>query len=123
MNTITGWLFDVYPSAKGITLWLIDEHGNKHCCSREFYPSFYLHLNNSDAKRAEFLGTRSPVPLSLTRTTRTEIYSGEPWDVLQVFVRDPMRFKEAVWHYERFFPHFAFFNSDIVPAQLFLYDT
>lgn len=124
MSTIiTGWLFDVYPSAKGITLWLIDEKGNKHCCSREFYPSFYLHLNNNDAKRAEFLSARCPVSLSLTRTTRTEIYSGEPWDVLQIFVQDPMRFKEAVWHYEKFFPHFAFFNSDIVPAQLFLYET
>lgn len=124
MSTITtGWLFDLYPSSRGITLWLIDRNGAKHRCWYEFYPSFYLHLNDADMKRAEFLSNRCPVPLSLARTTRTEIYSGDAWDVLQIFVKDPMRFKEAVWHYERFFPHFVFFNSDILPAQLFLYAT
>ncbi|MFQ5797874.1 MAG: hypothetical protein ACE5H0_04165, partial [Bacteroidota bacterium] len=28
-TTVKGWLFDLYPSPKGITLWLIDEQGCK----------------------------------------------------------------------------------------------
>jgi DNA polymerase-2 len=80
-------------------------------------------LNGVDARRAEVLGTRCPIPLTLTRTTKTEIYSGDPLDVLQVNVHDAMRFRDVVWYFERFFPHFAFFNSDILVAQLFLYET
>ena len=122
-HTITGWLFDVYPSPKGVTLWFIDQNGGKHRRFSAFVPSFFLHLNGSDARRAEVLGTRCPIPLTLTRTTKTEIYSGDSLDVLQVNVHDAMRFRDVVWYFERFFPHFAFFNSDILVAQLFLYET
>jgi DNA polymerase II len=122
-HTLTGWLFDCYPSSRGITLWLIDENGDKHRCFRKFTPSFFLHLNDPDARRAENLGARCPLPVTLTRTTKTEIYSGDSLDVLEVHAHDSTRFRDVVWYYERFFPHFAFFNSDVLVAQLFLYAT
>ncbi len=122
-STINGWLFDVYPSAHGVTLWFIDRSGGKHRCFRPFHPSFFLYLKSSDVRRAEFLATRCPYPLSITKTTRTEIYSGDSLDVLHVHVHDATKLKEVVWYYEKFFPHFAFFNSDIPAQQLFLYET
>ncbi|MFH0988664.1 MAG: DNA polymerase domain-containing protein [bacterium] len=122
-RTISGWLFDVYAVSDGVTVWLIDQDGNKHCCRYPFVPSFFLHLNKSDSRRALQLGTQCPVPVSIAPTTRREIFSGDMWDVLQVNVHDPTRFREVVWYYEKFFPHFAFFNSDILVPQLFLYDT
>jgi len=122
-HTLTGWLFDCYPSSRGITLWFIDENGEKHRCFRKFTPSFFLHLTASDIRRAEVLAERCPVPVTATHTTKTEIYSGDPLDVLEVHVHDTTRFRDVVWYYERFFPHFAFFNSDILVAQLFLYAT
>ena len=122
-HTLTGWLFDCYPSSRGITLWFIDENGDKHRCFRRFIPSFFLHLNTSDARRAEVLAGRCPVPVTVTRTKKIEIYSGDPLDVLEIHVHDTTRFREVVWYYERFFPHFAFFNSDILVPQLFLYAT
>lgn len=122
-HTLTGWLFDCYPSSRGITLWFIDENGEKHRCFRKFTPSFFLHLTASDVRRAEVLAERCPVPVTATYTTKTEIYSGDPLDVLEVHVHDTTRFRDVVWYYERFFPHFAFFNSDILVAQLFLYAT
>jgi DNA polymerase-2 len=120
---LTGWLFDCYPSSRGITLWLIDENGDKCRCFCRFTPSFFLHLNDSDTRRAEVLAERCPVPVTVTRTTKTEIYSGDSLDVLEVHVHDTTRFRDVVWYYERFFPHFAFFSSDILVAQLFLYAT
>ena len=122
-DTLTGWLFDCYPSPRGITLWLIDQNGDKRRGFCTFTPSFFLHLNPSDARRAENLAVQCPVPVTITRTVKTEIYSGDPLDVLEVHVHDPMRFRDVVWYYERYFPHFAFFNSDILVAQLFLYAT
>ncbi|MDP2885990.1 MAG: DNA polymerase domain-containing protein [Ignavibacteria bacterium] len=122
-HVLTGWLFDCYPSSRGITLWLIDENGDKCRCFCRFTPSFFLHLNNSDTRRAEALAARCPVPVTVTRTTKTEIYSGDSLDVLEVHVHDTTRFRDVVWYYERFFPHFAFFSSDILVAQLFLYAT
>jgi DNA polymerase elongation subunit (family B) len=122
-SLISAWLFDVYPSERGVTLWFIDKNGARLRYFRKFTPSFFLHLNDSDAKRAEVLAGRCPVPVSLATTTRTEIYSGDSIDVLQVFVKDPMRFREVVWYFEKFFPHFAFFNSDVPVEQQFLYET
>ncbi len=122
-TTISGWLFDVYPSPKGVTLWFIDREGRKYSCFRRYRPSFFLHVNDQDAKRLESLSIRCPVEVSLVRATRKEIYSGNTLTVTQVYVHDTMRFKEAVWYFERFFPHFAFYDSDILVAQLFLYET
>ena len=122
-SSISAWLFDVYPSERGVTLWFIDLSGARLRCFRKFTPSFFLHLNDFDAKRAAVLANQCPVPVSLATTTRTEIYSGDPIDVLQVFVHDPIRFKEVVWYFEKFFPHFAFFNSDVSVEQQFLYET
>jgi DNA polymerase-2 len=122
-SPISAWLFDVYPSERGVTLWFIDRNGARLRCFRKFTPSFFLHLNDSDVKRAAVLAHQCPVPISLSPATRTEIYSGDSIDVLQVFVHDPMRFKEIVWYFEKFFPHFAFFNSDVSVEQQFLYET
>jgi DNA polymerase-2 len=122
-SPISAWLFDVYPSERGVTLWFIGKDGSRLRCFRTFTPSFFLHLNNFDAKRAEVLSHRCPVPISLVPVTRTEIYSGDSIDVLQVFVRNPMRLKEVVWYFEKYFPHFAFFNSDVSVEQQFLYET
>ena len=122
-SIISAWLFDVYPSDDGVTLWFIDKNGDRLRFFQRFTPCFFLHLSPSDAKRAVALGARCPIPVSLRPTTRTEIYSGDSIDVLQVFVHTPMRFREVVWYYEKFFPHYVFFNSDVSVEQQFLYET
>lgn len=122
-SSVSAWLFDVYPSEWGVTLWFISQSGVRLRYFRRFTPSFFLHLNTSDRKRATTLAERCPIQVSLSPTTRTEIYSGDSVDVLQIFVHSPLRFRETVWYFEKFFPHFAFFNSDISVEQQFLYET
>jgi hypothetical protein len=84
-SSISAWLFDVYPSECGVTLWLIGLNGARMHFFRQFTPYFFLHLNTSDIKRAIALGARCPIPVSFKQTTHTEIYSGDSIDVLQVF--------------------------------------
>ena len=120
-TSVKGWLFDLYPSPEGITLWLIGEEGDKHRCRAPFVPCFYLHLPPADRKRVPVLAERCGLSLSVESTTKRELYSNEAWDVVQVNVHDTTRMREAVSFFERLFPHYAFFNSDIPVQQLFLY--
>jgi len=121
--TFSAWLFDVYPSEQGITIWLIDQEGNKICCFYKFKPSFFLHLNSNDIKRVTMLATQYPTEISIFKTSRMELYSGKFLDVIQVLIHNPLRFKNIVQFFEKFFAYFAFFNSDISVEQQFLYET
>ncbi len=122
-QNITGWLFDVYPNPEGVTLWIIDESGEKVRCHYPFLPSFFLHLNEPDKKRAITLGMRAPAAVSFRQEWKKELFSNDTLDVLKVTVHNPIKFRDVVFYYEKIFPHFAFFNSDILPSQLFLYET
>jgi len=122
-TVLSGWLFDVYPSTNGMVVWLIDSEGRKHRCTAPFVPSLFLHLSPQDVRRAHTLAARCDTPLTVTTTTRKELYSDDAWDVVQVFVHNPTRFSSVVRFFEQFFPHFAFFDSDLLVPQLFLYET
>jgi DNA polymerase elongation subunit (family B) len=120
---ITGWLFDLYPSIQGLTLWLVDCEGVKHRCHVPFVPSFLMHVSDAGATAVASLVQALPFRVSLDRTTQREIYSNEEWNVLRVSVHDTLQLKTVVGRLERQFPHFVFFNSDIPVQQLYLYTT
>ena len=118
---VTAWLFDLYPSADGITLWFVDADGRKHRGYARFTPSLYLHLDVRHAGRiVQILRT---YPVTVRPATKREIYSNTDWHVLQVTVGSTVHFKKVVRLLEQHLPHYVFFNSDIPIAQLFLYDT
>jgi DNA polymerase-2 len=119
----TGWLFDVYPLPGGIRLWIIDTSGEKHAAFAPFAPSFFMHIPRSDEQRVAALVNSFPCRVTLDWVVRRELYSNEEWTVLRVQVHDPLRLKEVVRRLEHHFPHFVFFNSDIPPQQIYLYDT
>ena len=48
-----GWLFDLYPSEKGITLWVIDEDGGKTKGYARFTPHFFMHVKESERRHVE----------------------------------------------------------------------
>ena len=118
-----GWLFDIYASPHGVTLWLIDRDGRKERCTYPFVPSLYLHVDRSGAARAERIVKRFPFPVSLHADRRRELYSDEEWDVFRVDIHDPLHYKQVVQALERQFPHYVFFDSDIPVPQRFLYGT
>lgn len=118
---ITGWLFDVYASSHGMTLWLIDREGGKHCTFMPFAPSFFMHISDDEARRVYAIVQTFPFKVELKPTTRKEIYRNEECRVLEVRVHDATRVREVVRRLEHHFPHFVFFNSDIPPQQVFLY--
>jgi DNA polymerase-2 len=122
-RSVTAWLFDIYPSKHGITLWLIDEQGRKHRCTVPFAPSFFMRLSGAEAEKVQSITSRFPFPVRFDWCPQREIYSNEEWTVLRVSVHDTLRFRDVVRLLERHFPHFVFYNSDIAVQQLFLYST
>jgi DNA polymerase-2 len=122
-KTVTGWLFDLYPSARGITLWIAGRDGSRHRCHMPFEPAFHLRLTAAEAARLPELAARVQGGVTLERTARRDIYSDEEWDVVRVGVRDVRQLRRAVQVLERHFPYNAFFDSDIPAPQLFLYRT
>ena len=99
--SMTGWLFDIYASSQGVTVWLIDAEGRKYRCTYPFVPSLYLHVDRDGAARAEHLVERFPFPISFHPDHRRELYSDDVWDVWRVDVHDPLRFKQVVQTLER----------------------
>jgi DNA polymerase elongation subunit (family B) len=122
-STITAWLFDLYVSSHGLTVWLVNAEGKKHCCSYPFVPSFYMHISGEDERRIAAIVRAFPFHVTLEHATQREIYSNEEWSLLRVGVHDTQQFRRVVQQLERHFPHFVFFNSDILVPQLFLYST
>ncbi len=124
-NIIKGWLFDAYPAEGKMRIWLIDEDGRKYICNDAFYPGFCLNLNSTDLKRAKNIAValKSRYPISFQYVEKFELYSNKNLTVLQINVHDTEKFHEVVNIYEKYFPPFAFFNSDIPVAQLYFYHT
>src|SRR5947207_15659344 len=100
-HTIRAWLFDAYPSTQGITLWFIDEDGQKHQCTYKFAPSFFLHLNEADKKRVQNLAKQCPVAVTLQEATQQELFSGSWLNVLRVSVHDATRLRGVVMFFEK----------------------
>ena len=122
-TTITGWLFDLYPSQRGMTLWLMDREGRKYCCHDPFTPSFFLHVPETEKERIAAILRPFPFRIDVEQALQREIYSDEEWNVLRVTVHDTMHVKGVVRRLAKHFPYFVFFNSDIMPQQLYLYHT
>jgi DNA polymerase-2 len=120
--TTPGWFFDAYPVHAGMMVWFLDQNGTAQHCIDPFHPAFYLHLDRSDARRIPALVGKLNLPATLSTATQRELFSGEEWEVVRVTVRDPLAFTPSVRALQRFLPHFAFYNSNIPVAQMYLYE-
>lgn len=119
-TTLGGWFFDAYPVRGGMTVWMLDDGGSARRFFDPFAPSFYLRLDRRDALRLPALVRGLPVTLG--SAVKTELFSGREWRVEEVRVLEPSAFGRCVAALQRFFPHFAFYNSNIPVAQMYLYD-
>ncbi len=74
MSTLSGWLFDVYPSGDGMLVWLLDEDGRMHALHDDaFVPRLYVRgPENQLAGLTRLLrGRRAPVYAATHRTPRS----------------------------------------------------
>ncbi len=115
-------MFDLYVINGGLAVWLIDETGGAHRCTTPYRPSFYLAAARTSQGNVRAALERRRIPHDISRTERTELYSGTAKPVLQVTLHNPADLRRTVKIVENIVPYDALYNTDISVEQLFLYD-
>lgn len=88
---LRGWIFDTYPTPGGMVVWIVDEAGTSHRLVDPFQPRFYAAGPAAPLRRlaADLARVRLAEPVGMTR--RTEFWSGESREVLELRLLDPER--------------------------------
>lgn len=120
METAEAWLFDAYPEAEGMRVWLVERGGRRRAVLDPWRPALRVHGDRAALTRVLRLLASLPYRADTSWVSKTELFSGAPLRVLEVRVplleRDPLVKRLAalevplydadihlvqVWHYER----------------------
>lgn len=101
---------------------MLGDDGKAYSFFDPFHPAFYMKLGRQERNQAEAVARSSRLPVTIGKENKSELFSGQEWEVTKITVRDPLRLNGCVRAFQKIFPHFVFYNSNIPVAQLYLYD-
>src|ERR1700722_12759065 len=90
--SISGWIFDLYPSPHGMTLWLISPNQTRHRLIDHFTPSFYVSGPDTVLHRLQGEAARQPHALVCRPTERMDLWEQRARPVLEIEVAHPNEF-------------------------------
>src|SRR5579863_4873196 len=93
-KTANGWIFDCYPEAGGIRVWIVDRNGGHLHFLDPWRAGFYLSGPPAELKRARELLEGSPHHVSCRRLERLELFSNKAVPVLEA--RVPPRARDGL---------------------------
>ncbi|UCF60296.1 MAG: hypothetical protein JSV37_11085 [Anaerolineaceae bacterium] len=117
MPSTFGWLFDVYPSGDGMTVWLIDEQGQSYALRDTFAPSFYAHGPREELRAVCQMLRARHAPVTLRRTERLDLFLDRPLEVLEVSVRIPSMLTRLFRQTADYRPDLTYYDADIPLPQ------
>lgn len=121
MTTLYAWLFDAYPSGAGITTWWIDADGHPHALLDDLTPVFYVQGPRSDLHSlCLWLRARAPLPVTLRRTERIDLFLDRSIEVLEVGVPQPAVFARLFRQTADAFPNLTYYDADIPLPQRYV---
>jgi DNA polymerase-2 len=115
-----GWLFDVYPQGRGMTLWLLDRQGVSHQLHDRFTPSFFVHGPATELRQAWRLLRRRWPQLELARAERRDLFLDEDIEVLRVGVPVPAQLPRVLHYLAEAKPELTYYNADIPLPQRYV---
>ncbi len=122
MPQLFGWLFDVYPSPQGMTVWIIDEDSRTHRLTDSLSASFFVAGPRAELHAlCEFIRV-ARLPVRMRRAERYDIFLRREIELLEIVVNDPARFPLIVQTVTRHKPSLTYYNCDIAPAQIYFYE-
>ncbi|HEY9074776.1 MAG TPA: hypothetical protein VIN67_11650, partial [Desulfobaccales bacterium] len=120
MAELTGWLLDVYAGEQGLTIWLLDEDGERRCLHQAFPVTFYVASpaaqqpnGRAPELRAAWRWLASQYePMHLARVERRDLFAG----VIPVLAIEMQRPGDLPGLFRRFseaFPNLTFYDADL----------
>jgi DNA polymerase-2 len=116
---ISGWIFDLYPSRHGMTLWLIAPDQTRHRLIDHFAPVFYASAPDAIQRRLREEAARQPHALVCRATERMDLWEQRARPVLELEVAHPNEFTLWTRWVRQFDPALRLYNSDLMLASLY----
>ena len=120
MPTLFAWLFDVYPSGNGMSVWMIDREGRSHELRDTFHPRFYVQASSARLRDLSALLAGNRAPVELRMTERIDLFLDRPIEVLEVRVTVPGRLPRLFQMASRAFPDLTYYDADIPLPQRYV---
>jgi hypothetical protein len=114
-----GWIFDLYPSGQGMTLWLIDANQARYRLIDRFAPVFYVSGPEDVLRRLRAAAARQPHALVCRAAERMDLWEQRARPVLEIEVARPNEFATWTRWARQFDPALRLYNSDLMLASLY----
>jgi len=122
VRVLEAWVFDVYARDDQIVLWFLDRDGVPYRVTDEYHLEFYLSGKEQDVEPciqelidkgdAKFIGP----------TQRKDIWSDQLMDVSALQVSCIEDWKQKLSGYAQRYPEVSWYNADLLPTQVYLYE-
>jgi len=117
---LQGWIFDLYPSPQGMTLWLIEPNQTRHRLIDSFAPVFYVSGPEDVLRRLRDAVARQPHALACRAAERPGFCgSSARGPVLEIEVAHPNEFSSWTRWVRQFDISLRLYNSDLMLASLY----
>ena len=120
MATLHGWLFDAYPSANAMTVWLIDMDGRAHALEDSFAPAFYVRGPNSVLHDVCQLLHSRRAPVRLRRAERFDLFLDRSIEVLEISILKPGMLDHVFRQVSGAYPDLDYYDADINIPQRYI---
>ena len=111
-ETITGWLFDLYPNETNLTVWLIGEEGRRQRFFQDFAAVLYAAGPSTLLRQLWKWLMGQPIPVHLSRQERRDVFHGTI-PVLSVEVLQPGKVDQIFREMVCAFPELSWYDADI----------
>ncbi|HJW90413.1 MAG TPA: DNA polymerase domain-containing protein [Anaerolineales bacterium] len=109
-----GWLLDIYADPQGgVVLWLLGEDGLRRCLRQPFPVTFYAAGPDLGLRALWRFLKAQPVPVSLGRAERRDLFCPQPLPVLSIQVNradDQVRLFRQI---TESFPDLTYYDADV----------
>jgi DNA polymerase-2 len=110
----TGWLLDLFADPQGgVILWLLGDDGERYRLRQTFPITFYAAGPAARLRALWRFLERQPVPVTLSRSERRDLFQPEPQTVLAVQVTQPARQPRLFQRVARHFPELTYYDADV----------
>jgi DNA polymerase II len=122
VKSLQGWILDLYPNQRGMTLWLIDRNQSHYRLTDSFAPAFYVAGPEERLIQLRDAAQRNTTELRTRFTERTDLWLNAPRQVLEVSVLRPSNFIGWGRWVHQLDSKLQLYNSDLMVASLYCWE-